>query len=119
MLLHRATFNEVVSTRRSSGLALFAAKFHKERESLMALHGRALQLRGLTLQSIGIAATARLVRIDYEGASMHAYPLDLLEAKKPRAPERLKGFGAAAEKVGYWFSKLGLSQIASTLRIEF
>ena len=119
ILLHRATFDEVASTRKTSGLALFAAKFDKERETLMALHDRALQLRELSLQSIGVAATARLVRVNYAEAGMHAYPLSLIGAKKPRLPERLKGFDLAAEKLGYWFSKLGLPQIASTLRIDF
>ena len=119
ILLHRPTFEEVLSTRKSSGLALFAAKFDKERETLVALHDRALQLRELSLQAIGVATTARLIRIDYAEAALRAYPLDLLGAKKTAVPERLKGFGSAAEKIGYWFSKLGLPQIASTLRIDF
>lgn len=119
LILHRATFDEIASTRKASGLALFAAKFDKEREILVALHERALQLRELSLQAIGVAATARLIRLDYAAATLHAYPLDLLNAKKPIIPERLKGFSSAAEKVGYWFSKLGMPQIAATLRIDF
>lgn len=119
MLLHRPTFDAVVSTRKASGLALFAAKFDKKREALVELHGRTRQLRQLSLQSIGVASTSRLVRIDYEAAALHGYALDLLDTKKPAIPERLKGFGGAADKVGYWFSKLGLAQIASTLRVDF
>jgi hypothetical protein len=119
MLLHRSTFDEVAGTRRASGLPLFAAKFDKNREVLMALHGRALQLRPLSLQSIGVAATSKLLRINYESALLHGYPLDLLGVRKPNVPERLKGFSSAAEKVGHWFSKLGLPQIASTLRVDF
>jgi hypothetical protein len=119
MLLHRPTFDEVVSTRKASGLPLFAAKFDKEREILMGIHGRALQLRALSLQSIGVAATSKLVRIDYKAAALHGYPLDLLGVRKPTLPGRLKGFASAADKLGYWFSKLGLPQIASTLRVDF
>lgn len=119
MLLHRRTFDAVASTRKASGLTLFAAKFDKDRETLIELHGRAVQLRPLSLQSIGVAATARLIRMDYAGATIHGFEPDLLDAKKPRLPERLKGFAPASNKVGYWFSKLGLPQIASTLRIEF
>lgn len=119
MLLHRRTFDAVASTRKASGLTLFAAKFDKDREALMELHGRALQLRPLSLQSIGVAATARLIRVDYAGATIHGFAPDLLESKKPRLPERLKGFAPASNKVGYWFSKLGIPQIASTLRIDF
>ena len=119
MLLHRPTFDEIVSTRKASGLPLFAAKFDKEREILMGIHGRAMQLRPLTLQSIGVAGTSKLVRIDYEAAAIHGYPLDLLGVRKPTLPERLKGFASAADKIGHWFSNLGLPQIASTLRVDF
>ncbi|MFC3444082.1 three component ABC system middle component [Sphingobium rhizovicinum] len=119
MLLHRQTFEAVASTRKTSGLTLFAAKFDREREALVELHSRARLLRPLTLQSIGVASTSRLIRIDHGSALMRGYPLDLLEVKKPAIPERLKGFPAAADKVGYWFSKLGLPQIASTLRVDF
>lgn len=119
MLLHRQTFDEVASTRKASGLPLFAAKFDKEREILMGIHGRAMQLRPLSLQSIGVAATSKLVRIDYDTAQIHGYRLDLLDVTKPKLPERLKGFASAADKVGYWFSKLGLPQVASTLRVDF
>lgn len=119
MLLHRQTFDEVASTRKASGLPLFAAKFDKEREILMGIHGRALQLRPLSLQSIGVAATSKLVRIDYETAQIRGYGFDLFDAAKPKLPERLKGFASAADKLGYWFSKLGLAQVASTLRVDF
>ncbi|MCZ8311773.1 MAG: DUF6521 family protein [Magnetospirillum sp.] len=119
MLLHRQTFDEVASTRKSSGLPLFAVKFEKEREILMGIHGRAIQLRPLSLQSIGVAATSKLVRIDYCTAQLRGYPLDLLNAAKPRLPERLKRFAAAADKLGHWFSRLGLAQVASTLRVDF
>lgn len=119
ILLHRPTFDEVVATRKTSGLALFAAKFDKEREALMELHGRAFQLRALSLQSIGMAATSGLIKIDYQQATLRAYSLDLLDVKKPKLPERLKGFASAADKLGAWFSKLAIAQIASTLRIDF
>lgn len=119
MLLHRQTFEEIASTRKASGLALFAAKFDSQREALVELHGRALHLRGLSLQSVGVAATSRLIKIDYEHATLRAYSLAVLEAKKPKMPERLKGFAGASEKIGTWFSKLGIAQIASTLRIDF
>ncbi|AIC30261.1 hypothetical protein IE4771_PC00136 (plasmid) [Rhizobium etli bv. mimosae str. IE4771] len=119
MLLHRPTFDEVAATRKASGLPLFASKFDKEREALVELHSRALQLRALSLQSIGMAATSRLIKIDYEQATLRAYSLDLLDVKKPKVPERLNGFASAADKLGAWFSKLSIAQIASTLRIDF
>lgn len=119
MLLHQQTLEAVASTRKASGLTLFAAKFDREREALVELHSRARLLRPLSLQSIGVASTSRLIRIEHGSALLHGYPLDLLDVKKPSIPERLKGFSSAADKIGYWFSKLGISQIASTLRIDF
>lgn len=119
MLLHRQTFEAVASTRKASGLTLFTAKFDREREVLLELHSHARLLRQLSLQSIGVASTSRLIRIDHGSALLHGYSLDLLDVKKPPIPDRLKGFSSAAEKIGYWFSKLGLPQIASTLRIDF
>lgn len=119
MLLHRPTFDAVTSTRKASGLLLFAAKFDKEREALVELHGRARQLRSLSLQSMGVASTCRLIQIDYEAATLRGYALDLLDIKRPLIPERLKGFASSADKIGYWFSKLEIPQIASTLRIDF
>lgn len=119
MLLHRPTFEAVLSTQRGSGLTIFAAKFDKNRETLVALHDRAMQLRGLSLQSLGLAARSRLIRIDYERATLRAHSIDMLDVKRPRIPERIKDYPKAAEKVGYWFSRLGLAQIASTLRIDF
>lgn len=119
MLLHQATFNAVASTRKSSGLLQFVAKFDKEREILVELHGRTRQLRQLSLQSIGVATACRLVNIDYEAATLYGYSLDLLEYERPFIPERLKGFQGAANKIGYWFSKLSTQQIASSLRISF
>lgn len=119
MLLHRPTLEAVLSTQRNSGLTLFVAKFDKNRETLVALHGRTLQLRSLSLQSLGIAARSRLIRIDYGQATLRAHSIEMLDVKRPRLPERIKNFPKAAEKIGYWFSRLGLAQIASTLRIDF
>lgn len=74
MLLHRQTFDAVTSTRKASGLTLFAAKFDREREALIELHSRARLLRQLSLQSIGVASTSRLIRIDHGSALLHGYP---------------------------------------------
>lgn len=119
ILFHRRSMEAVASTRKASGLTLFAAKFDREREALIALQTRALLLRPLTLQSIGVAATSRLVRIRHETGLLHGYPSDLLDVRMPLLPERIKALPAAANKLGYWFSRLGMSQVASTLRIEF
>jgi ABC-3C biological conflict system middle component len=118
LLLHRPTLSIIASTQRASGLALFAAKLGQERENLLAVHERALALRQLTLQSIAMGIDERLLTVDYVSASIRSNTPDTA-VRKPILPERIKSFSGAAEKIGYWFSKLGLHQIASTLAVEF
>jgi hypothetical protein len=60
----------------------------------------------------------RLLTLDYVAATVRANTPEST-IRKPVVPERIKGFSGAAEKVGYWFSKLGLHQVASTLAVEF
>ena len=118
LLLHRPTLEVIGSTQKASGLALFAAKLGKERENLLAVHERAFVLRRLTLQSIAMGIGERLLTLDYSSATIRANTPES-DSRKPILPERIRGFSGAAEKVGYWFSRLGLHQIASTLAVEF
>lgn len=118
LLLHRRSLDLIGSTKKDSGLALFAAKLGTEREDLLALHERALTLRMLSLRSIGCAVNAGLVTVDYAEARLRSNALVAGE-KKPIVPERLKALPSAAEKLGYWFSKVSLAQISSTLRVDF
>jgi hypothetical protein len=37
----------------------------------------------------------------------------------PVLPDRINGFARAPEKLGYWFSKFSLHQVASTLMVDF
>lgn len=118
LLLHRRTLEMIGSTRKSSGLALFAAKLGEERENLLAVHERALLLRSLTLQSVAMGSRAKLLTVDYAAAAVRANALEP-KSKKPALPERIKGVAGAAEKLGHWFCKAGLHQVATTLRVEF
>jgi len=118
LLLHSQTGRVIESTRRTSGLVLFAAKLGENREDLLAVHERALTLRNLTWISIEIGIRSGLLTVDYSAATARANTLDGPLAK-PWLPERLKSMPARAEKVGYWFSKSGINQIASVLRVEF
>ena len=118
LLLYEPTLQVIGSTRKTSGIALFSAKLGEERENLLAVHDRALALRRFSLQSIGVGVSARLLTIDYDTATLRANQPDL-KGKKLVVPERLRGFAGAAEKIGYWFSKVGLHQVTSTLKVEF
>jgi hypothetical protein len=116
LLLHRPTLQLVTSTRKGSGLALFASKLGEEHENLLAVHSRALALRHLSLQSIAFAVNRGLITIEYESALFRS---NTLTKKAPVLPERIKDMSAAAQKIGFWFSKMSLHQIASTLRVQF
>jgi hypothetical protein len=41
------------------------------------------------------------------------------EKKAPALPERITGMPPAAQKIGLWFSRMSVHQIASTLRVQF
>jgi hypothetical protein len=116
LLLHQPTLRMITSTQKASGLTLFAAKLGQERENLLAVHERALALRRLTLQSIAMGVDHRLLTVDYDAATLRANTADE-SLRKPSLPERIHAFSSA--KLGYWFSKLGLHQVASTLAVEF
>jgi hypothetical protein len=117
LVLHRSTLDIIGSTQRASGLALFAAKLGQERENLLAVHERALALRLLTLQSISVGINERLLTLDYVTTTIRANTPES-SVKKPILPERIKAFSGAAEKVGYWFSKLSFQQVSSILAVE-
>lgn len=118
LLLHSQTGAVIDSTRKTSGLVLFAAKLGEDRENLLAVHERALVLRKLTWNSIEFGIRSGLLTVDYSAATARANTLMGAHAK-PRLPERLKSMPTRAEKLGYWFSKAGINQTASVLRVEF
>jgi hypothetical protein len=118
LLLHQPTLKMIISTQRASGLALFVAKLGQERENLVAVHERALALRRLSLQSIAMGVSNRLLKLDHDTVTLRANTADD-SLRKPSLPERIRGFSSAADKLGYWFSKLGLRQVASSLLVEF
>jgi hypothetical protein len=118
LVLHRHTLNLISSTQRASGLALFAAKLAEERENLLAVHGRALTLRRLSLQSLAMGVSRRLLTVNAEDATARANTADAT-LRVPVLPDRLSGFSRAPEKLGYWFSRLSLYQAASMLLVDF
>lgn len=117
MVLHQGSRNEIVSTRKASGLTLFAAKLGEQRENLLAIHDRTRALRPLTLRSIGQGVQARLLSVDYPLATLRGNALETGEPANPS--ETIKNMLSAADKVGSWFTKMDTLQIAATLRVEF
>lgn len=118
LVLHAPTLEMISSTYKVSGLHLFASKLSEQREDLLAIHGRALSLRQLSLESLMRAEQSGLIRINPLAAAIWAIgPYD--EIAEPLLPERIRRIGPACEKVGYWFAGLTDQQVAHTLRVEF
>jgi hypothetical protein len=118
LLLHRPTLEAIGSTYKTSGLALFAAKLGKERELLLSIHERAMALRFLTFQSIGLGINQRLLTLDYENVTIRANTPDPSK-RKAAIPERIKPVVGAADKLGFWFSQLSFQQVCSILAVQF
>jgi Family of unknown function (DUF6521) len=112
--LHAQTLQEVLGTRRNSGLPVFAAKLGEVRENLLAIHVRALSLRNLSLQSISIGTRAGMLSVDYRNAAIRSN-----EVKIPNPPERIKASWDAAERLGYWCGGLQLREISTLLKLDF
>ncbi len=56
--------------------------------------------------------------VDYANGTVRANTPEQKQ-KKLVLPERVKHVGPAAEKLGYWFSKLSIAQVTTLLRVEF
>lgn len=118
LVLHAPTLAIVLGTQKASGLHLFVGKLGEQREDLLAVHGRALALRRLTLGSLMVAEQSRLARIEPSTATVRAFsPHHELQA--PALPERIRRVAPACEKIGYWFAGLSDQQVAHTLKVGF
>lgn len=118
LIFHAPTLATVLGTQKASGLHLFAGKLGEHRENLLAVHGRALGLRQLTLSSLMVAEQSQLIRIEPSAATVRAFSAHhALQA--PTLPERIRRIAPACEKIGYWFAGLSDQQVAHTLKIGF
>lgn len=113
VVFHGPTLSELKSTNLPSGLVKFATKLGEQRETLIALHDRALAMRELTFTSVATGVATRLLRLNYATAQVSAN-----DERLPLLPERLKSHYAGAEKLGHWFARIPLSLAFSTLQIE-
>lgn len=113
LILHAPTLSEIRSTNLPSGLTKVISKLAEERENLFAIHDRAIDLRSLTLESLGVGIATKLLHIYYETALVRAN-----DVKVPNPPERLKFHISGAEKLGRWFSRLPQGQVFSLLEVE-
>lgn len=112
MIFHAPTLADIKSTNLPSGLTKLVGKLAEERERLFSVHDRALAMRDLTLGSLAVGITAKVIHVDYETASVRAN-----EVNAPAPPERLKAHIAGADKLGHWFARLPPAQVFSLLQV--
>ncbi|MAJ09864.1 three component ABC system middle component [Ponticaulis sp.] len=113
LALHSETLALISSTNQSSGLTQLTKKLSEKRELLYSLHDRAIQMRELTLESIGTGISARLISINYEEARLRSNA-----SRAPKIPQRLKKQMSGVQKLGKWFARLEPAQVFTLLRVE-
>lgn len=120
ILFHEETVGFIETTRVSSGLRAFADKFslssNAKNDFLLTIQKRAIQMRGLTKDSLLHAFAARLLTLLPDKGKVIA-----LSATEPRAgvPVAIRDLCKHATKLGAWCAKLSLHEISVTLRIGF
>jgi hypothetical protein len=112
--LHGESKRVLIGTNMPSGLTLFAAKLGAKQESLLAIHERAIALRSLSLASLNTGTIAKFIIMDPAGATILS-----LDSELPSPSSSIRKLGLACEKLGIWFARLPVDQVASTLRVAF
>ncbi len=118
LVLHGPTLSVVLATQKISGFHLFVGKLGEKREDLLAVHGRAMALRHLTLESLMLGERSGLFRIEPSGAKLWSNGLSE-GLRVPILPERVRRIVPACERLGYWFSGVPDQQVVHSLRVEF
>jgi hypothetical protein len=119
MIWHADTATNIHSTREASGLRAFADKFSDSQDShldsLLSIHKRAARWRTKTIDSIQMAIGCGLLRIEPAGGVI-ASDQTWQPGKQP--PSVRIQFNNS-EKLGCWFARLSLIEIAAILHVRF
>ena len=117
---HEETAQLIHSTRKSSGLRSFAAKFGESRTSkndlLLSIHKRALEMRRLSLASIKMAIFTSILSVERETA--RAFPLS---TTPPRVgiPNSVRVMMVNSERLGFWCGELSMHEVSIILKVGF
>lgn len=118
IVMHEETAAFAYSTQRNSGLRAFTAKFGEAKNSkqdlLLSLHERTKTFRKLTLESLQLALSTRLVNLSLDGK------LIPLSRTRPQAgvPEQIFPLLRVSEKLGFWFSQVTPHELAIALKLR-
>lgn len=120
VVLHSETAELIASTQKRSGLRAFVGKFGESRVSksdlVLSIHNRALQMKGLSLESLRLALSNQRLVLDTKGGSVQ--PASRTQSASG-IPESVKPLLKAAEKFGHWCAPLSLHEIAISLKVSF
>jgi len=117
--LHEETAEIAKSTNRPSGLRKFVGKFtsssDSRRDELISLHLRCHRLRSLTMESLGVATRAEMLRVDFVKGVVVA---NGWKGEKD-VPQGLRPMLGAVDRLGCWCSSLSPAEVSATLKVAF
>jgi hypothetical protein len=120
IMFHEETAQFITSTRLASGLRAFSDKFStsavSKNDLVLAIHDRSLDMRKLTLDSVRLGISSRLIGIDVERGVVSP-----LSTTTPRAnvPESIRPLLAGAERLGGWCAQISLHEVSAILKVAF
>jgi hypothetical protein len=119
VIFHRQTFELLQKTQARSGIHQFADKFSQtanlSSDVLLGLHDRVAAMRQLTLHSIHIAISSRLVTIARQTGRI----IPLSQTSAHGVPASIKPLLSNAEKFGGWCSDLTIFEVSNILKVGF
>ena len=108
------------STHKKSGIRLFADKFssttHKSTDILLRVHDLALLYKKLTWEAFTLATKSHLLAIIPEEATVISR--DITIPAKYECPS-IKPLLHGADRLGAWFAKNSLYEVALNLKVRF
>jgi len=122
IIFHKPTLDFIQSTQKRMGLAKFSEKFlsgaQQKTDLLIKIHSRAKEMRQVSLQSIQLAISKRLIAIDPNTGRLIPYDSEIVE--KPKSiPSIIAQMEKNSEKLGIWFSQCSLREISFYLKVNF
>lgn len=120
IIYHEETAAFIESTRKSSGLRAFVNKFDESKTSksdlIISIHERARVMRQLTQHSLSLALASDLIALDLRSGGI--FPKTRTQPKTG-IPNSVTEMMKAAERLGFWCSKLTLHEVSITLKVAF
>ncbi len=75
-------------------------------------------MKGISLRSLSLAIHSGLLTLDYKEALL--WPNEARHNRQnPVLSKKINTIAKSSEKLGYWFGRLNLEQIATTLAVRF